>query len=140
MEEIVKDERKLTLYYHSGTSIGKQTYAYATTSDKKLLAIDIAKTKVTGTQWAQIADHLGIRICDLINMKHPDFIAEYGTDQVDLGWEDCLKILDKNPITLAHPILMFGATWILIKTPSKIASYLGADTVAIKKIEEDSGE
>lgn len=137
MGVIEKDERKITLYYHSETSLGKQTYAYVNTSEKKLLAIDISKTKVTGTQWVEIAENLGIKICDLINMEHPDFVAQYGDDKANLDYEGCLKILDKTPIVLAYPIILNGNTWRMIKAPSEFVSYLGADSAAIKRKDQN---
>ncbi len=139
MGVIVKDDRQITLYYHSGTSLGKQTYAYVTTSEKKLLAIDIAKNKVTGTQWAEMADNLGITVCELIDMDHPDFVALYGRDKRDLDWEDCLKILDKNPIVLAYPIVINGGSYKMIKTPSEFVNYLSADSSGIQSGEGAAG-
>ena len=42
---ISKDKREITLYYHSGTFIGKQTLAYVKASKKKLRAVGIAKNQ-----------------------------------------------------------------------------------------------
>ena len=66
---ISKNKRQITIYYHSDNSIGKQVFAYTTVSKKKLLVIDILKTKVTGTQWAELASRLDIKIIDLINTE-----------------------------------------------------------------------
>ncbi len=81
MGVISTDDRKISIYYHSGTSIGKQAYAYTQASEKKLLGIDISKTNVTGTQWAELADGLGVEISELIQQDHPDFKATYGADK-----------------------------------------------------------
>lgn len=138
MGVIKKNDREIRFYYHSGTSLGKQTYAYVSSSEKKLLAIDISKTKVTGTQWAEIADNLGVEICDLINMDHPDFKEQYGSGKVDLDSENCLKVLDKNPIVLAYPIVLNGDKCVMIKSPSQFVSYLSTDTAAIKRKNQES--
>lgn len=56
MGAIAKDDQQLTIYYNSESSIGKQTHAYITASSKKIKAINISKGKLTGTQWAALAD------------------------------------------------------------------------------------
>jgi hypothetical protein len=97
MGVIAKDDRKITLYYHSGTSLGKQTYGYIVSSKKKILAVDISKTKVKGTQWAEIASDLKVKIADLINKEHPDFIKKYGPDSLYMEQLYWLKLMEKSP-------------------------------------------
>jgi len=115
---ISKDTRKITLFYHSGTALGKQTYAYVTTAKMRVLAIDIAKTKVTGTQWIEIADGLGIGVADLVHVKHPDFIKEYGSPSVDLNTDDWLNILRNKPHLLICPIVVIGNIFFKVNSPS----------------------
>ena len=71
MGVISKNKRKATLYYNSASSIGKQCYGYVQASKKKVLGIDISKTKVTGTQWVELAENLNLKVKDLIGMKNP---------------------------------------------------------------------
>lgn len=118
MGTISKDARKITLFYHSGTSLGKQTYAYVSTAKRSVLAIDIAKTKVTGTQWTEIAEGLGIGIADLVHRKHPDFIKEYGRPNVNLETEGWLNILRFKPHLLICPIVIVGNAFFKVNTPS----------------------
>lgn len=117
-----KDEIKL--YYSSENAIGKQTYAYVSSSHKKVLGIDISKTKVPGSHWAEIAAGLNIEIQKLINREHPDFIKHYGDKKIDLDQHDWLRILENHPETLAAPIAIIGAEFIAIHSPSDIVKYL----------------
>ena len=59
MGVIAMDKKQLTLYYSSENSLGKQVHAYVKSSGKDQLTIDISKTNITGTQWAELADGLG---------------------------------------------------------------------------------
>lgn len=69
MGVIAKNDRELKLYYNSETSIGKQTLPYVEASEKEIVTIDISKTKVTGTQWVEIAGNLNLHISQLVNQK-----------------------------------------------------------------------
>jgi|SRR5690554_5049197 len=129
MGVISTNDRKIILYYHSGTSLGKQTLGYVMASKRKLLSIDISKTKVTGTQWAEIADNLHIKISDLINREHPDFVEIYGSEPIDLDQHDWMKVLEKNPQVLTYPIVINGNEYLQIRNPSDFTKYLGAQGI-----------
>ncbi len=124
MGVISKDDRQIKLYYNSDSSLGKQTLAYIEGSEKKVLAIDISKTNPTSTQWAEIADNLNIRISELVNQEHPDFVKIYGDKKVNLEQHDWLKIIEKNPIVVTRPIIIYENKFIQIKSPSDSAKYL----------------
>ncbi|MCK0144904.1 hypothetical protein MWU78_04495 [Arenibacter sp. F26102] len=128
---ISKDTRKITLYYHSATSLGKQTYAYVISSKKHVLAIDIAKTVVTGTQWVELADGLGMEIADLVNKDHSDFKTKFGKGNLKLGEDDWLKILKNNSELLICPIVIIGGKFIPIKTPSRFVGLPELDSSGI---------
>ncbi|MDO7172338.1 arsenate reductase family protein [Mariniflexile sp. AS56] len=125
---ISTDENQIKLYYSSETSIGKQTYAFVVSSEKKVLGIDISKTKVPGSHWVDIADALGIEIQKLINRNHPDFIKEYGDKKIDLEQNDWLLILEKHPETLAFPVVIMGHRIIPIHSPSDFVKYMDPDS------------
>lgn len=131
MGVIDTDDKKVTLYYHSGTSLGKQTLGYVVASKRKLLSVDISKTKVTGTQWAELADKLHMEVSDLIDREHPDFVKIYGSEPLDLDQHDWLKILEKNPEVLTYPIVVNGNEYLQIKNPSDFVKYLGAGGVEL---------
>ena len=87
MGVIARDERQLTLIYSSNTRVGTHTLSYLTGIDEKYLAIDLAKTKVSDTQWAEIADALGVGIGDLVDKRQMDIEVE-STAEFDSN--DCL--------------------------------------------------
>ncbi|TDU39573.1 hypothetical protein BXY82_1600 [Gelidibacter sediminis] len=127
MGVISTDNNEIKLFFHSENSIGKQIQAYVSASEKKLLAIDISKTNVTGTQWTELAAGLGIPISDLINKEHPNFIKNYG-DLVDLEPEDWLKILDKQPEVLTTPVAIIGKKFVQLTSPSDFVKYIEPDS------------
>ncbi|WAC03252.1 hypothetical protein N7U66_06685 [Lacinutrix neustonica] len=119
MGTIATDERQTTLFYNSETSLGKQTHAYVYGLDKNLQAIDISKTKVTGTQWATIAENLDLSISNLINTEHPDFKSEYD-DTTSFDDNDWIKVLHAHPKCLKAPVLIFQKNYFLVDTPSEV--------------------
>jgi len=124
MGTIATDNREINLYYNAETNKGMQTLAYLESSEKKVLAIDLSKTKVTGTQWTELAERLGKPIKELINTEHPDFINEYGKTHKLQSNEDWLKVLENNPKVVTQPILVHGDRAIQIDTPSEVLSFL----------------
>jgi arsenate reductase-like glutaredoxin family protein len=124
MGVISTNNRQIKLYYNSETSLGKQTIAYVNASGKKILTIDISKTKVTGTQWLEIINKLNIHISELVNQKHPDFVKIYGDKEVNLTENDWLKLIEKQPIVVTYPIVINGKQFLQIKTPSDFTKYL----------------
>ncbi|MGB5820288.1 MAG: hypothetical protein WBG90_12450 [Saonia sp.] len=132
MGVISKDGNQIKLYFNSNNSVHKQTYAYAVSTTKQFLGMDTAKQKVTGTQWAELADGLGVDIADLIDTSHTDFIKEYGKD-VNMEDHDWLKVLEKHPETLTHPIAIIGEAYYRIKSPSDFIQYLEPDSVGKPK-------
>ena len=124
------------IYYSSESSIGKQTYGYLNASFKDLLAIDVTKSNVTGTQWKELAEHLNKNIPDLIDKDHPIFIENYdkSTDLDEDGW---IKILDANPEVLNFPIVILGNTYLQIINPSDIQKHLEPNSEGIEERKRD---
>ncbi|RKN78728.1 arsenate reductase family protein [Ulvibacterium marinum] len=133
---IASNDNEIKLYYSGKTSLGKQTYAYVSASAKKVLGIDVSKTKVTGSQWAEIAAGLNIPVGDLINTEHPDFIKSYGEEKIDLDEHDWLRVLEKHPETLAYPVMISGDVFRVLKTPSDFVKYMEPDSTA-KDVRQD---
>jgi len=132
MGVISKNKRQITVYYHSGNSIGKQLYAYTMASQKKVLAIDISKTQVTGTQWAELASGLGIAIEDFIHIYHPDFITKHGKNRPVMEQHDWLKILQKDPLLLKYPVVIDGENYLQIKSAAAFKKYMEPDSAGIE--------
>ncbi|WP_422082058.1 arsenate reductase family protein [Ulvibacterium sp.] len=128
MGTIARDKREIRLYYHSGTSLGKQTYAYVKASEREIRAIDLAKTHIPGTQWAELASGLDKKIADLVNTEHPSFVEAYGSQNPSLDEHDWLRVLEKHPETLAHPIIVMGSNTHSINSPSDFLEYMKIDS------------
>ncbi len=124
MGTIATDNREINLYYNAETNKGMQTLAYVQSSQNKVLAIDLSKTKVTGTQWTELAERLGKPIKELINTEHPDFINDYGKTHNLKSEEDWLKVLENNPKVVTQPILVHGEKSVQIDTPSEVLVFL----------------
>jgi len=127
------DKKQITLYYSSENSIGKQLNAYIASSGKEHLTIDISKTNVTGTQWAELAEGLGKNLSGLVHKDHPDFKNVYKEDTVDLDDDGWLKILDKNPKFLKNAIIIKGEDYIELTSSSDYKQYMDPDSAGIEK-------
>ena len=133
MSVLSKDKNQVKLYYHSGNSLGKQTLGYAKATEKAFMGIDLAKESITGTQWAELASGLDIRISDLIDTKHPDFKEEYGNDEVVMDEHDWLKVLEKYPEAMAFPIAVVGTNFHAVHNPSDFTRLLEPDSAGLDK-------
>lgn len=133
MGVIAKNENQITLYYDSETSLGKQTYAYVKSAEKEILAVDISKTKVTGTQWAELADNLQVPIRELVDQGHPNFVKVYGKDKVDLDENGWFSVLENTPSVLACAIVVDGKKTIPIKSPSDFVKYMENDSAGLEE-------
>lgn len=131
MGVISTDNNEIKLYFNSEDSIGKQVSAYVMASERKILTIDISKTNVTGTQWVELARGLGLKVSDLINKEHPNFIKHYG-ENVDLDVDGWLKVLDKNPEVLTTPIAIIGKKFVQINSPGDFVQYIEPDSKEIE--------
>ncbi|WP_254073622.1 arsenate reductase family protein [Cellulophaga sp. HaHaR_3_176] len=133
MGVISTDNKKITLYYNSENSIGQQCYAYVQSSDKKVLGIDVSKTNVSGTQWAELAGNLNIPVKDLINVDHADFVKQYGDKKIDLEAHDWMKILEKSPKLIQYPVLIIGENYHQLKSGSDFKKFLDGDSAGLKE-------
>ncbi|WP_148229665.1 arsenate reductase family protein [Cellulophaga algicola] len=133
MGVISTDKNKITLFYNSESSIGKQCYGYVQASDKEVLGVDISKTNITGTQWAELAEKLGIPVKELIDVKHADFVKLYGDKDIVMEDHDWMKILDKNPTLVQFPVLVFGENYYQLTSGADFKKYLEANSAGIDK-------
>ncbi|WP_028281668.1 arsenate reductase family protein [Olleya marilimosa] len=127
MGVIATDSNKITFYYNSNSNVDKQSLAYVQDSLKKILTIDITKTKVSDTQWAEIATKLNLTLADLVNKNHPDFTKNYNSDTV-LSEDDWIKVIQNNPDVIANAILVIEDKFYKIETPSQVRQLLGTNS------------
>lgn len=118
MGEIATSERLITLFYSSASQRAKKTLAYARAEGLPITEIDLLKTPLTGTQIAELAGRLGMKIVDLVNQQHPSYRKLFGHQ--DFSEEDWITVIRKNPEILKQPIALRGDITILVETPSDI--------------------
>ena len=133
MGVIAKNKKQITIYYNSEHSIGKQTYAYVKASNKKLHDVDISKTKVTATQWAELASNIGITIMELIDTNNSEFINNYGETKPEMEENDWLKIIENNPQLLKYSIVIDGENYMQIKSAAEFKKYLEPNSAGLEK-------
>ncbi len=128
MGVLARDNRQFTLIYSSNTRVGTHVLAYAQAMEDKLLAIDIAKTKVADTEWAELAEKMGCKVGDLIDKRLVDVedTSEFSTD-------DWLKILQHNDKVLSHPIAINGNRTRQIDNASEVLRFFGVDSAGLEK-------
>lgn len=118
MGEIATSDRQITLFYSSKSVRAKQTLAYAKAEGLPIRDIDILKTKLTGTQIAELAERLHIEIKDLVNQEHPAYTSCF--EHHDFSSEDWIKMIRSNPEIMKQPIALRGKITILVETPTDI--------------------
>jgi len=128
MGVLARDDREFTLIYSHNTRVGKHTLAYLQGIEEKLNAIDISKTKVSDTQWTEIAEALNCKVGDLIDKR----LVEV-EDTSDFGTNDWLKILQNNDAVLSHPIAINGKSTKQITNGSDVLKFFGVDSAGIDK-------
>jgi arsenate reductase len=118
MGEIATSHRQITLFYNSNSSRARQTLAYAKAEGLPVLEVDILKSKLTGTQIAELADRLKIEIKDLVNQEHPSYTQKF--EHHDFSENDWIKMIQHNPEIMKQPIALRGNITILVETPTDI--------------------
>lgn len=131
MGTIAKHKNQIRLYYSSENSLGQQVDAYVKSSEKKNLSVDISKTEVTGTQWTEMAEGLGIEVSDLIATDQPGFKEKYGEEKVNLKTNDWLKILENNPQLLKYPIAINGKEYLRLESAAAFKKFMEDDSAGI---------
>lgn len=134
MSVFASDGRQLTLIYNSRTSLGKQSLGYAESSGNKVHTIDISKTKIGDTAWVSIAEGLGKPLHKLLDKDLPE-LPDVDTSVFDTN--DWLKLLNKNPDMLQHPIAIKGKKFRQLVTPSEILRFFDADSAGLEMRKPD---
>ena len=118
MGEIATSDRQITLFYSSKSVRAKQTLAYAKAEGLPIQEIDILRTRLTGTQIAELADRLHLEIKNLVNQEHPAYTSHF--EHHNFSSEDWIKMIRHNPEIIKQPIALRGDKTILVETPTDI--------------------
>ncbi|RDK85208.1 arsenate reductase family protein [Marinirhabdus gelatinilytica] len=128
MGVLARDDREFTLIYSHNSRVGKHALAYLQGVKDKLNAIDISKTKISDTQWAELAKALGCKVGDLVDKRlvKVDDTSNFGTN-------DWIKILQNNDEVLSHPIAIKGDKTRQIANGPDILKFFGVDSAGLEK-------
>lgn len=107
MGVIAKNEKQITLFSHPDHHLTTKCIAVAKSSKAEVQVVDLAKTKLTGTVWKELAKMLDAKVEDLISKNHPVFLDKFDENAV-LDEEDAMKLLQNEPKILAYPIGVRG--------------------------------
>jgi arsenate reductase len=118
MGEIATSERQITLFYNSTSVRAKQTLVYARAEGLPLQKFDLLKRQLTGTQIVELAEKLHLKVSDLVNQEHPQYMKRF--EHHEFSTDDWIKMLRKHPQIMKQPIALRGDTAILIETPTDI--------------------
>lgn len=100
------NDKEIIYIYSDQSYLGKKVLAYAQSSKKPLRTINIEKEKISDTIWLEIADILDKPLWELFS---PDLAKKIGVDTLsDYTNTDLIKIINKNPSLLQHPIAING--------------------------------
>lgn len=128
MGVIARNDRQLTFYYSSNTRVGTHTLSYLQGIEEKIHTIDIAKVKVPGTQWVEIAEMLNCKVGDLVDKR----VAKVENSD-EFKSEDWIKILQNNNEVLTQPIAINGNRAKQIENPPNIMDFFSVDSAGLDK-------
>lgn len=128
MGVLARDEREFTLIYSHNSRVGKHALAYLQGVKDKLNAIDISKTKISDTQWTEIAGALNCTVGDLIDKR-----LVKGGDTSNFDTKDWLKVLQNNDEVLSHPIAIKGNRTEQLANGPEILKFFGGDSAGLEK-------
>ena len=100
---VSKKKSQINLYYHPEHRLAKKCIALANANEATVLAIDTSKTRVSQTDWSEMARLLNISVVELVDLEH-DFIIEKFGNKPDLDEFGALKVIQNNPEVVKHPI------------------------------------
>jgi len=115
---ISTSDRQITLFYNPRSRRGKQALAYAKTHGLPIEEIDILKTPLTGTQIAELADRLGIKINEMVNQEHYKYRRKFTIKC--FSSEDWITVIQNHPEIMRQPIALRGDRTIWVETPTDI--------------------
>lgn len=134
---LARDDKQLTLIYSSNTRVGRHTMSYLTGIDARYLAIDLAKTKVADTVWAELAAALGVKIGDLVDKRE---LALGSESTENFGSNDWLKIIQKNDFVISKPIAVKGSRTMQIDNPTQILEFFEVDSAGLEESPTDKSK
>lgn len=127
---IARDSDQLTIIYSSNTRVGRHTLSYLVGTNKPYLAIDLVKTKITGTQWVELANAMNVKVGDLVDKRQLS-LADKETSR--FGTEDWIKIIRSNDNAISRPIVIRGKITKQIANPPEVMEFFDVDSAGLSQ-------
>lgn len=128
---ISKNSRQINLYYHPEYELSKKCLAVAKANKASIFAIDISKTKISQTDWSEMARRLEVNVVELIDTKHDIIISKFGREP-NIDEFDALKIIENHPEVVDKPIAIRGDKIIQATHANDLIKLQNADTGDIR--------
>lgn len=116
-------DKEITLIYSSEDQIGKQILAYCQVESLPIHEIDLLHTKITVTQWAELAQRMGVDVKDLVNTESSAYLQKFEKG-ADFDENDWLNLLEKNQDVLRGPIVMKGNKVVMMSNPQEMLQFI----------------
>lgn len=132
MSIIATKENQINLYICNEDALTKRVIAYAKSSKATLYVVDVCKSKLTGTEWLELASKAGLSVSDFIQVDHPTFKYAYKDNCVSLDENSAIKVLNNHPEVLVYPIALRGKKAVLCKSEATILELQTSDTGEVR--------
>lgn len=128
MSVLARNKRQLTYIYSSDSYLGKKVLGYVQAVKKEVEIIDISKTGLSDTAWVEVAEELDMSFEEIFN-------AELVTDDKkhDFDNEDWIKMVQKNPAILHHPIAINADDIMIVSNRAEILKLFEVDSAGLEK-------
>lgn len=123
MGVIATKDNQLNLYICNKDSLTKKVIAMAHSTKKELNIVDVCKTRLTGTEWLELASKSGLNVFDFIQTHHTTYLDLYQKNGVSMDEESAIKILNSHPEVLVYPIALKGKKAVLCKNETDILQF-----------------
>lgn len=128
---ISKDNKQINLYFHPEHRLAKKCIAIANANKAKVLPIDTSKTRVSQTDWSEIARLLNISVVELVDLEHEVITSKFGKTP-DVDEFSALKIIQNNPEVIKSPIALRKEKVVIADTARDILKLQDYDTGEIR--------
>lgn len=128
---ISKDMKQINIYYHPEQILAKKCIAIANANKAKVLAIDTSKTRVSQTDWSEMARLLNISVVELVDLNHEAIVSKFGKTP-DVDEFSALKLIQNNPEVVKNPIAIRGEKIVMAKQARDVLKLQNSDTGEIR--------
>lgn len=116
-------DKEITIIYSSEDRTGKQILAYAQSERLPIHEVNVHKTKIPSSHWAELANRMGVDVKELVNVESSAYKQKFGADS-DFNDHDWLSLLEKNPDVLRAPIVMKGKKVVFMSSPQEMFQFI----------------